>query len=144
MKRTYRVSYRAAFADRGLLPSFWADGHLCVGVGRRPRWARKGSASIVGDMTLAPAVTPTVLAASGGSGIGFAAWAAITAACMIMLLSTGLRSTMGLFAEPTSTSLAISIGAFSFAVALHQLFWGLLQPFVGVIADKMGPIPPYC
>ncbi len=141
MKRTYRASYRAAFADRGLLPSFWADGHLCVGVGRRPRWARKGSASIVGDMTLAPAVTPTVLAASGGSGIGFAAWAAITAACMIMLLSTGLRSTMGLFAEPTSTSLAISIGAFSFAVALHQLFWGLLQPFVGVIADKMGPIP---
>lgn len=138
MKRTYRASYRAAFADRGRLPSFWADGRLRVGVGRRPRWARKSSASIVGDMKLAPAIAPPPETAPG---IGFAAWAAITSACLIMLLSTGLRSTMGLFAEPTSTSLAISIGAFSFAIALHQLLWGLLQPFAGVIADKMGPIP---
>lgn len=141
MKRTYHASYRAAFADRGQLPSFWAGGRLCVGIGRRPRRTRNNSTSIVGYMLLAPLVAPSIVTTFGSSGIGFAAWVGITATCMIMLLSTGLRSTMGLFVEPTSTSLAISIGAFSFAVALHQLLWGLLQPFAGVIADKMGPIP---
>lgn len=73
--------------------------------------------------------------------LGLAAWAAIVAACLIMLLSTGLRSTLGLFAAPTSASLAISIGAFSLAVAAHQFLWGALQPFAGVIADRMGPVP---
>ncbi len=58
-----------------------------------------------------------------------------------MLLSTGLRSTMGLFVQPTSAALAISVGAFSLAVAAHMLLWGILQPFAGVIADRLGPIP---
>jgi len=73
--------------------------------------------------------------------MSLAAWLAIVAACLIMLLSTGLRSTAGLFATPATTSLAISLGVFSFAVACHQFFWGFFQPFAGVLADRVGPIP---
>lgn len=80
-------------------------------------------------------------AARPAARIGLAGWAAIVAACLIMLLSTGLRSTMGLFAPLTSADLAISIGAFSFAVAAHQFLWGALQPIAGVLADRLGPIP---
>jgi len=80
-------------------------------------------------------------AAAPPAKLGLAAWAAIVAACLIMLLSTGLRSTMGLFAQPTSMDLAIGIGAFSLAVAMHQFLWGVLQPFAGVLADRLGPIP---
>jgi len=73
--------------------------------------------------------------------LGLAAWAAIVAACLIMLLSTGLRSTFGLFAAPTTETLAIGMGAFSLAIAVHMVVWGALQPLAGVLADRAGPIP---
>ena len=124
----YRSRGAASLASTGPLPNWWGDANP-------GRWPRRGSV---------PAVSQAVATApprTAPQRIGVAAWAAIVAACMIMLLSTGLRSTAGLFALPVSTSLAISIGAFSFAVASHQFLWGFLQPFAGVFADRLGPIP---
>ena len=136
--RVYRGRASGRLAAFGPLPSYWGEADFLrwtkrrvtasVETARHPSWLRPG-----------PLPAPAVQASS--SGIGVAAWAAIICACLIMLLSTGLRSTMGFFAEPTSLSLAISIGTFSFAVAMHQLLWGVFQPFAGIIADRLGPIP---
>lgn len=118
------------------------------------RWAHRGRLAAPG-VTLAPwpdeviaesspepqPAAPVAAGAKASGGIGFAAWAAIIAACLIMLLSTGLRSTMGLFVQPTSAALAISVGAFSFSVAAHMLLWGVFQPIAGVLADRLGPVP---
>ncbi len=129
----FRGKGAGRLAARGVLPSYWGDpvpGHWRTPA-RPPLW-------------LSPTPPPPDLAAVAppiAGGLGLAAWTAIIAACLIMLLSTGLRSTMGLFAQPTSMSLAISIGVFSFAVAAHQFLWGVFQPFAGVVADRLGPVP---
>ena len=56
----------------------------------------------------------------------------------ILSLCTGLRQSMGLFLPPMARELGVSASAFSFAVALQALIWGVSQPLVGMIADRWG------
>src|SRR5512134_1210572 len=56
---------------------------------------------------------------------------------VILSISTGLRQSFGLFLQPI-TSLGISTSAFSFAIALQSIIWGLSQPFIGMLADRFG------
>jgi predicted MFS family arabinose efflux permease len=59
----------------------------------------------------------------------------------ILSLCTGLRQSMGLFLPPMARELGVSASAFSFAVALQALVWGLSQPLVGMLADRWGTRP---
>jgi predicted MFS family arabinose efflux permease len=56
---------------------------------------------------------------------------------LILSISTGLRQSFGLFLQPI-TGLGISTSAFSFAIALQSIIWGLSQPAIGMLADRFG------
>ena len=57
---------------------------------------------------------------------------------VVLLLSFGLRSSLGLFLRPMSADIGWGREVFAFAMALQNLIWGLSQPFAGAIADRYG------
>ena len=57
---------------------------------------------------------------------------------VVLLVSFGLRSSLGLFLRPMTADLGWGREAFAFAMALQNLLWGLCQPFAGAIADRYG------
>jgi predicted MFS family arabinose efflux permease len=59
---------------------------------------------------------------------------------LVLSISTGLRQSIGLFLPPF-TELGLSSSAFSFAIALQSIIWGMSQPFVGMLADRYGARP---
>ena len=64
----------------------------------------------------------------------------VVSAC-VMAVSMGLRQCFGLFLEPVAADLGTSAASFGFSIALHNLVWGLSQPFVGALGDRYGPRP---
>ena len=58
--------------------------------------------------------------------------------CAIVLISMGLRATSGIFLKPMTMANGWSREAFSVAIALQNLMWGLTGPFFGAIADRYG------
>ena len=62
----------------------------------------------------------------------------ISLACLISLLSFGLRAGFGLFLDPMSQDLGWGREVFALAIALQNLLWGVGQPFAGAIADRYG------
>jgi predicted MFS family arabinose efflux permease len=65
----------------------------------------------------------------------------VVVAAAVMSVSMGLRQCFGLFLGPVGTELGVTAAAFGFAVALHNLVWGVAQPFVGALGDRYGPRP---
>lgn len=65
-------------------------------------------------------------------------WLVLLAAGGTFALTMGTRQTMGLFLSPLNTSTGLGVGAISLAFAFGQLWWGLTQPFAGMVADKIG------
>lgn len=65
----------------------------------------------------------------------------VVVAAGVMAVSMGLRQCFGLFFAPVLADLGTSAAAFGFAVALHNLVWGLSQPVVGALGDRYGPRP---
>lgn len=63
---------------------------------------------------------------------------AISCACIIALLAFGPRSAMGFFQLPILQDNGWDRATFGMAMALQNLFWGMGQPFFGVVADKFG------
>ncbi len=63
---------------------------------------------------------------------------AVFCACLIALLAFGPRSAMGFFQLPILGANGWDRSTFGLAMALQNLFWGIGQPFFGVIADKFG------
>ena len=76
---------------------------------------------------------------SGASSPRLAVVVAVSAT--IMAVSMGLRQCFGLFQASVTDELAMSAAAFGFAIALHNLVWGLSQPILGVLGDRYGPRP---
>ena len=62
----------------------------------------------------------------------------IIAACILLTINFGFRSSLGLFLKPVSESFGYGREIFAFSLALQNLFWGLFQPLAGAIADKYG------
>ena len=60
------------------------------------------------------------------------------AACIVVLISLGVRQTFGLFFIDFNESLKISNTAFGFAIGTQMLMWGLTGPIFGAIADRYG------
>ncbi len=58
--------------------------------------------------------------------------------CAILVISTGVRSSFGLFLPEMTLARGWSRETFSFAIALQNLMWGLGGSFLGAMADKYG------
>lgn len=62
----------------------------------------------------------------------------LLAACLISLLSFGVRGAFGLFTAPLTRELGVSREVYSIAIAIQNLVWGITQPLAGMVADRYG------
>lgn len=60
--------------------------------------------------------------------------------CAILVVSTGVRSSFGLFLPEMTQARGWSRETFSLAIALQNLMWGLGGSFLGAMADKYGSL----
>jgi len=66
-------------------------------------------------------------------------WLLITlAGAAILAISLGTRQTFGLFLPALTADLGISREAFALAIAFQNLLWGIVQPLIGMLADRFG------
>lgn len=59
-------------------------------------------------------------------------------AASILLITMGMRQSLGLFVAPIIDSTHVGYAAMSFALAIGQLMWGVAQPVFGAMADRHG------
>jgi predicted MFS family arabinose efflux permease len=62
----------------------------------------------------------------------------IIGAATILLLTMGIRQSLGLFVLPIVAATGVSLVSVSFALAIGQFVWGAAQPIFGAIADQFG------
>jgi MFS family permease len=62
----------------------------------------------------------------------------LIAACLVVLISLGVRQTFGLFFSDFKSDLGISLTQAGLSIGLQMLMWGLTGPIFGAIADKYG------
>ncbi len=62
----------------------------------------------------------------------------LAGAALMLSLSMGMRQSMGLFQPHMIRDLGITAGDFSLALAIQNIVWGITQPFVGMLADRLG------
>ena len=66
------------------------------------------------------------------------AFITLLSACGIILVSMGLRQTLGLFFSVFEEALSVSRTEFGLAIGIQMFFWGLMAPIFGLFADKFG------
>ena len=66
------------------------------------------------------------------------AWKLMLLAAAILMITMGIRQSVGLFIYPLTMSTGLGIVSISFALAIGQFIWGLAQPIFGILADKKG------
>ena len=52
-------------------------------------------------------------------------------ASLMLTLSMGLRQSFGIFMQPLTHDIGISVSQFTLALAVQNLAWGFLQPLAG-------------
>ena len=62
----------------------------------------------------------------------------LLAAAGTFALTMGARQSMGLFLSSINSSTGLGLASISLAFAFGQLWWGLTQPFAGMVADRVG------
>ena len=62
----------------------------------------------------------------------------MAAAAAILMITMGIRQSMGLFIAPIIDTTHVGYAAMSFAMAVGQLMWGVAQPTFGALADRFG------
>ena len=62
--------------------------------------------------------------------------ALIVAGCLVAVVNFGIRSAFGFFTVPISDAHGWPREIFSFAMAVHNLVWGLATPVAGMLADR--------
>jgi predicted MFS family arabinose efflux permease len=65
----------------------------------------------------------------------------VAAAGLILSGAMGIRQTFGLLMGPLTLEHGIPVATVALAMALHNLVWGLAQPFAGMAADRFGAAP---
>lgn len=64
----------------------------------------------------------------------------IGSACLLLLFSFGHRSGFGLFVKPISDANGWGREVISLALAVQNLFWGIIAVFAGGLADRFGNV----
>jgi predicted MFS family arabinose efflux permease len=59
-------------------------------------------------------------------------------ASLMLSLSMGLRQSLGIFMQPLTHDIGISISDFTLAIAAQNLAWGFLQPLAGALTVRHG------
>ncbi len=59
----------------------------------------------------------------------------------VLLITMGIRQSVGLFVGPINTSTGLGITSISLALAIGQFVWGAVQPIAGAAADHWGARP---
>ena len=59
-------------------------------------------------------------------------------ASLMLTLSMGLRQSFGIFMQPLTHDIGISISQFTLALAVQNLAWGFLQPVAGAMTVRYG------
>src|SRR5262245_47549224 len=67
-----------------------------------------------------------------------AMWVVILTGAAFVMVTMGMRQSMGLFVSPLNTSTGLGIASISFALAVSQFLWGATQPIAGAFADRYG------
>ncbi len=64
----------------------------------------------------------------------------IVTACLLLLLSFGYRSSFGLFVKPITDANGWGRETIALALAIQNLFWGIVAVFAGALADRFGNV----
>jgi predicted MFS family arabinose efflux permease len=59
-------------------------------------------------------------------------------ASLMLTLSMGLRQSLGIFMQPLTRDIGISVSDFTLAIAVQNLAWGFLQPLAGALTVRYG------
>ena len=59
-------------------------------------------------------------------------------ASLMLTLSMGLRQSLGIFLQPLTRDIGISVSDFTLAIAAQNLAWGFLQPLAGALTVRYG------
>ena len=59
-------------------------------------------------------------------------------ASLMLTLSMGLRQSLGIFMQPLTHDIGISVSDFTLAIAVQNLAWGFLQPLAGALTVRHG------
>src|SRR6201994_3355068 len=59
-------------------------------------------------------------------------------ASLMLTLSMGLRQSFGIFMQPLTHDIGISVSDFTLALAVQNLAWGFLQPIAGAMTVRYG------
>jgi predicted MFS family arabinose efflux permease len=59
-------------------------------------------------------------------------------ASLMLSLSMGLRQSLGIFLQPLTHDVGISVSQFTLAIAVQNLAWGFLQPLAGALTVRYG------
>jgi predicted MFS family arabinose efflux permease len=62
-------------------------------------------------------------------------------ASLMLTMSLGLRQSLGVLMPALTKDVGISVSQFTLAIAAQNLVWGLLQPFAGALAVRVGYRP---
>jgi len=62
----------------------------------------------------------------------------LISACLIVIISLGIRQTFGMFYFDFSIDLGVTLSQFGFALGLQMFLWGAFAPWFGAITDKYG------
>jgi predicted MFS family arabinose efflux permease len=57
---------------------------------------------------------------------------------LMLSVSMGLRQSLGIFLQPLTRDIGISVADFTLAIAAQNLAWGFLQPLAGALAVRVG------
>lgn len=66
-------------------------------------------------------------------------WPLVLAATATLMVTMGVRQSLGLFVAPLGRDTGLGVAEISFALAVGQFVWGAVQPVFGAIADQRGP-----
>jgi predicted MFS family arabinose efflux permease len=65
-------------------------------------------------------------------------WPILIGASIMLTLSMGLRQSLGIFMQPLTHDIHLSISDFTLALAVQNLAWGFLQPLAGAMTTRYG------